>query len=167
MTPDARRPQAPCTPASALPDDSAEPLNSTFLVPAPSRSRPPGACRPAHPRAPAPPLPGLLRTPAAATRSLPTQSGTPGSSPGNHSAPETRCCRPATTGPDPQSCTSAPLAQRQMDLSQTAPPSTPVGSDNPVLPPPRQCAVPPPRPQAPALHKRPECTPACSRSAGL
>src|SRR5262249_4925238 len=48
---------------------------------------PPAACPRLYPPAPPPPHPPLPHAPAAAPRSLPTRSGTPGSSPDNRSGP--------------------------------------------------------------------------------
>ena len=47
-------------------------------------------------------------TPAAAPRSPPTRSGTPGSSPAGRCGPETRSSHPPATAPDPPCDTSAP-----------------------------------------------------------
>src|SRR5262249_38153975 len=118
--------------------------------------------RPPPPALPLPP-PSPLRTRPAAPRSPPTRFGILESSPDHRSALKTRCSRLPTTSPGPPSGTSVHLPQT--DPPQTAPPSTPHGSDTHAPPQLPRYTTPHSPPQAPAADVHPICRSACSRSA--
>src|SRR5580692_7670706 len=96
-----------------------------------------------------------LRIPPAALRSLPARSGTLEPLPGNRSAPQTRCSRPAAISPGPPSCTSALRLPLQTGPSEIAPPSAPHASDIPVPPPLPRYTAPPSLPPPPAADAHP------------
>src|SRR6185503_7304409 len=110
-------PPAPYTPAasppraaSTLPPQALPPLHQR---PARRCSRPPAASPLPYPPAPTPPLRVLLRVPPDEPRSLPTRSGTLGSSLENRSALKIQSSPPAPISPGHLSCTSEiPLPAR-------------------------------------------------------
>src|SRR5579871_264783 len=169
--PNTRTPPAPCT--QEQPPKGAHataPLPHSLLQPRRCLqpcSTPPAASRPPHPPAPTPLPRALQDVPPAGLRSLPIRSGIPGSSPGSHSAPQTRSSRPQAISPGPRSDTSALPIPSRRDLPQTAPPSAPAGSGTPSrLPLPRYTTL-LSLPPAPDPYSRPGCKFACSQSDAL
>src|SRR3569833_141246 len=90
----------------------------------PGRSdTPPGASHPEHPLAPAPQPLSPGNGVADASRSLPTRSGTPGSSPGDHFVPGTLSFHPLATFPGLRSDTSVTDSPLGMDPQRIDPQS--------------------------------------------
>src|SRR5947209_2107837 len=116
--PNARTPPAPCSqeqrPTGA---HATAPLPHSLLQPRRLKpcSRPPAASPPPHPPAPAPPPRALQGVPPAGLRSLPTRSGTPGSSLGDRTVPDTPGFHRNAIVPGLQSGTSAPRLPRSTD----------------------------------------------------
>src|SRR5580765_6828180 len=167
-SPAAQTPPAPCTPATSPPAVRATPARLLPLLPRRPLcwcSRPPVASPPDYLPAPPP----LLRLPPparlSAPRSLPALCGGRESSLESHCVQETRCFRPADSALNPRSCTCALREGNCTDPAQTAPPSTPDGSDILVLPQPPRCRSLPPLLPAPASRPYPVCRSACSRLA--
>src|SRR6202044_2766203 len=150
-------PPAPCTPATSPPSTRAalprlpHPAQHRLQdYSPPSCNTPPVAYRRPYLPGPPPPLPARRDALQAAPQSLPTRSGILEPLPDRHSDPQTRCCRPLTTSPDPPSGTSVLPHPKHTDPAQSAPPSTPLDSNTHVrLPLPRYTTLPPP-PPAPA-----------------
>src|SRR5579862_2902568 len=128
-TPGVHTPPAPCTPEASPSDVSvaSQLLDHPYCLC--SCNTPPAACLQAYPPAPLPPLRAPQPALPASPRSLPTRSGTPGSSPENHCAPKTLSSRPAATDLNPLFYTSALVRLRQTDPPRTAPPSVPPDSN--------------------------------------